>query len=475
MVILKEAENMFWALVLESGQRYSQTVEKGFHISMAALELSNDADEQKKKGHISVMGASDKGEFLLCSLNHKSVFQQALDLNFNEGENVTFFINGHGTIHLTGYQLDEDEDFDAEDLLASDLEEEEEDVSDSDDEAPELVEGKRKKKPDITMAKKKMKWLTPELDMEAEEGDKEEVTPAKKKKEQQKTPKDKKDKKTPGKETPKNKSKEEQKTPTVTPGGDAETTSAKKKKKKKKNKQAGETPKANGEGGQAQTPKLDQSQSKTPKSKEQSKTPKKQVLAGGTIMEEIRVGDGPAVKKGKMAHMYYVGKLQKDGRQFDSCLHGKPFRFRLGKGEVIKGWDVGVDGMKIGGKRRLTVPPQAGYGNQRSGPIPPNSTLVFEVELKNYVNYGRRSVTFIPEGYGSVQGKMRNEVHGESAPLLRRRGNSHGVEDEDMFLDLVTENNYFLGLQASCRESTAADCAIKTLWMESSNATLMNK
>ncbi|XP_052792775.1 46 kDa FK506-binding nuclear protein-like [Mya arenaria] len=424
MVILKEAENMFWALVLESGQRYSQTVEKGFHISMAALELSNDADEQKKKGHISVMGASDKGEFLLCSLNHKSVFQQALDLNFNEGENVTFFINGHGTIHLTGYQLDEDEDFDAEDLLASDLEEEEEDVSDSDDEAPELVEGKRKKKPDITMAKKKMKWLTPEdnvsddsdkdsdeeldddddgdddddflndesfLDMEAEEGDsdeeeeseEEEVTPAKKKKEQQKTPKDKKDKKTPGKETPKNKSKEEQKTPTVTPGGDAETTSAKKKKKKKKNKQAGETPKANGEGGQAQTPKLDQSQSKTPKSKEQSKTPKKQVLAGGTIMEEIRVGDGPAVKKGKMAHMYYVGKLQKDGRQFDSCLHGKPFRFRLGKGEVIKGWDVGVDGMKIGGKRRLTVPPQAGYGNQRSGPIPPNSTLVFEVELKN--------------------------------------------------------------------------------------------
>lgn len=87
-------------------------------------------------------------------------------------------------------------------------------------------------------------------------------------------------------------------------------------------------------------------------------------------------------KKGKMAHVYYVGKLQKDGKQFDSCTKGKPFRFRLGASEVIQGWDKGVEGMKVGGKRRLTVPPQQAYGNQRQGPIPPNSTLVFEVELK---------------------------------------------------------------------------------------------
>ena len=68
---------------------------------------------------------------------------------------------------------------------------------------------------------------------------------------------------------------------------------------------------------------------------------------------------------------------------FDSCLKGKPFKFRLGAGEVIKGWDVGVEGMKVGGKRRLTIPPQMAYGAKGAPPdIPANSHLVFEVECK---------------------------------------------------------------------------------------------
>ena len=68
---------------------------------------------------------------------------------------------------------------------------------------------------------------------------------------------------------------------------------------------------------------------------------------------------------------------------FDSCLKGKPFKFRLGAGEVIKGWDVGIEGMKVGGKRRLTIPPQMAYGAKGAPPdIPANSHLVFEVECK---------------------------------------------------------------------------------------------
>ena len=81
--------------------------------------------------------------------------------------------------------------------------------------------------------------------------------------------------------------------------------------------------------------------------------------------------------------MYYEGKLKANDKQFDATLTGKPFKFRLGQGEVIKGWDVGVEGMKVGGKRRLTIPPNMGYGATGASPdIPPNAHLVFEVECK---------------------------------------------------------------------------------------------
>lgn len=94
------------------------------------------------------------------------------------------------------------------------------------------------------------------------------------------------------------------------------------------------------------------------------------------------VGTGPEARAGHDVSVHYTGTLT-DGSKFDSSLdRGRPFDFPLGAGRVIKGWDEGVAGMKVGGKRRLTIPPELGYGARGFPPvIPPNSTLIFEVEL----------------------------------------------------------------------------------------------
>jgi FKBP-type peptidyl-prolyl cis-trans isomerase len=105
-------------------------------------------------------------------------------------------------------------------------------------------------------------------------------------------------------------------------------------------------------------------------------------LPGGLKYAILKPGDGPAIKSGQTAAMHYTGWL-KDGKKFDSSLdRGEPFVFPLGGGQVIKGWDQGIVGMKVGEKRQLVIPPDLGYGETGAGAdIPPNSTLVFDVEL----------------------------------------------------------------------------------------------
>ncbi len=108
-----------------------------------------------------------------------------------------------------------------------------------------------------------------------------------------------------------------------------------------------------------------------------------QTTPSGLKFVDLKVGTGATPKKGQTVIVHYTGWL-KDGRKFDSSRDRRdPFRFPLGMGRVIKGWDEGVMSMKIGGRRKLTIPPELGYGARGTpgGPIPPNATLIFDVEL----------------------------------------------------------------------------------------------
>ena len=102
----------------------------------------------------------------------------------------------------------------------------------------------------------------------------------------------------------------------------------------------------------------------------------------GLEYEDIEEGTGPSPRPGDRVRVHYTGTLT-DGTKFDSSRdRNQPFTFVIGRGQVIKGWDEGVMSMKVGGKRKLTIPPDLGYGARGAGGvIPPNATLVFDVEL----------------------------------------------------------------------------------------------
>jgi peptidylprolyl isomerase len=100
-------------------------------------------------------------------------------------------------------------------------------------------------------------------------------------------------------------------------------------------------------------------------------------------IEDITVGEGPEATPGHVVNVHYVGVAHSTGREFDASYNrGEPFAFPLGGGQVIAGWDQGVAGMRVGGRRKLTIPPELGYGSRgAAGAIKPNETLIFVVDL----------------------------------------------------------------------------------------------
>lgn len=373
---------MFWGLVLKANKKYSQTVQKAFHLSQAALDLSKcgDADVQ-------VMLTSEDNTYLLCTLGKKTP-QVALDLNFDEGDQISLSTKGEGVVHLTGYLMPNEED-----LFGGGEDEEEEEEDEEVEVSPQKGKGKER-------VAKKVAQKVNAKEVQLEEGEEDEMDEtfelpkgAKGAKEDEDSDDDDdddddddeddeddddedegmEDSKVDGAEDSDDDDDEEDDDDDDDSEDDSEDEQPKAKVAKVEKKPSKQNGLENGK----------------PLSKEQKKEGQQQegktrTLQGGLVVEDLKVGNGQEAKPGKKLAVYYEGRLKKNNKVFDSTNKGPGFKFALGRGEVIKGWDVGVTGMKVGGKRRLTVPHQLAYGTRGSPPvIPPNSTLVFDVELRN--------------------------------------------------------------------------------------------
>ncbi|GAB2294085.1 hypothetical protein Dimus_028302 [Dionaea muscipula] len=166
--------------------------------------------------------------------------------------------------------------------------------------------------------------------------------------------------------------------------GNASTGLKKKKKKERKNGKNQDVEGAENDGGNITSPSEKSTSNIEGSKKSKARQSKVREYSNGLVIEELEMGkpDGNRASLGKKVKVHYIGKLKKNDQIFDSNIDRAPFQFRLGVGAVIKGWDVGVEGMRVGDKRRLIIPPEMGYGAKGASPkIPPNSWLVFDVQL----------------------------------------------------------------------------------------------
>ncbi|KAJ6073133.1 hypothetical protein N7467_011218 [Penicillium canescens] len=325
----------------------------------------DDEDDESEEG-------LELDENVICTLSPTQNCQQTLDITVCEGEPVFFKVTGNHTVFLTGnyvigldeghdhdhdhddeddeddYDLSPDEDeLDMDEIMAMQDDDESDDLDEMDDprvtevdseeetEAPKLVEAKKGKN-------KRAAEEEVSLDDLMAKANKAKSTKA---------------------EEP------------------ALTKAQQKKLKKNNGDAAAVEPEAKKE---AKTDKKVQ----FAKNLEQGPTPSGDKPTGslgvkevrGVKMDDKKLGKGVAAKSGNVVAMRYIGKLE-DGKVFDSNKKGKPFTFKLGKGEVIKGWDIGVAGMAVGGERRISIPPSLAYGKKALPGIPANSKLIFDVKL----------------------------------------------------------------------------------------------
>lgn len=325
---------------------------KAFHLSAASLDTSS-----AKSGDIQVLLTSDNNVYILCTLNKDSDKQRQLDLNFAEGDKICFAVKGEGIVHLTGFLIPDSDDF----MDMSDEEEEESAVQNKEN------AGKKKEKNPL------LKLVSGEDDSDSDEMD-DTFDPTKENKEDESEDDSDEEAGVEEEDSDDDDDDEDGEEESDEDDSDEEEEDQEPAKKAQKG-HDGQKIKQNG----VENGKASSKEQKKDKAQSGPKT-----LTGGVQVLDMVPGNGPEAKPGKKVSVYYEGRLKANNKVFDSTKKGNGFKFKLGGGEVIKGWDVGVAGMKVGGKRRITCPPNMAYGQKGSPPvIPQNATLVFDVEPKN--------------------------------------------------------------------------------------------
>ncbi|KIP06138.1 hypothetical protein PHLGIDRAFT_24709 [Phlebiopsis gigantea 11061_1 CR5-6] len=347
-----------WSLELNPGEAVSVVPPSDLRITNVALadELADergrtsvkltyrapkDGEEDEDVSHDEEEEEEDAEPVttVLCSLTPGKIEQSTVDLILEQEQEVLLEVVGKNTVFLTGNYIDQiphnpyddsEDDFDSEDEEAYRLEDVSSDVEIDADELDEDDDSHRFEE----VADEPAQAQKPESKKRARESD-------------------------------------------ATENDDSKLSKTAQKKLNKKLKAEGG--KAVPAGDEAEKPK--DKKKEQPKKEEKSKEAEKvKTLDGGLKIQDHKVGTGPAAKSGNLVRVRYVGKLP-NGKIFDSNTKGDPFKFKLGKGEVIKGWDAGIAGMQVGGERLLTIPPTLAYGKRAQGGIPANSTLIFEVKL----------------------------------------------------------------------------------------------
>ncbi|CAR26644.1 hypothetical protein ZYGR_0H04620 [Zygosaccharomyces rouxii] len=293
-------------------------------------------------------------EYVLVTLSPETQYQQSLDLTIAPEEEVQFVVTGSYGITVSGNYIKHP--FDAPFLSESDEEDEEDEHHHHhhhhhDDEEEEDSDEYDLTPDEDEVINDELDDLEDASDVESrieELIDQEDQSKKNKKRKQEVTQES---EQTDSKKAKKDKKETEKKQPAEEPKKDAKKDKKEKKVEFKKDLEEGPT-----------------------------KKPKTKALEGGVVIEDRTVGKGAQAKRGSKVGMRYIGKL-KNGKVFDKNTSGKPFVFKLGVGEVIKGWDIGVAGMAVGGERRIVIPAPYAYGKQALPGLPANSELTFDVKL----------------------------------------------------------------------------------------------
>ncbi|XP_058178305.1 46 kDa FK506-binding nuclear protein [Anopheles ziemanni] len=360
---------MFWGLIVKQGKKYSKVVEQDFQLTHAALDLT------ASSGDVQVMLTTDNITYLLCTLN-KSIPQVRLDQQFAAGDNISFATKGQGVVHLTGNVLpDEFGDMDDDDEVDDEEMEEEEVNGDAGKVrsakqaakvkvAKEIASGEVPSDSDEEDATFSESMLEDSVTNGADEDDDDDD-------EDDDDDDDEDDDDDDDDEDDDDEDDED----------DEDDDDEEEEEEKPQAKQGKELKQANDSKGSQNGNASPKDSAKDAPKKQEVKSVR--TLQDGLVVEDLKVGTGPEAKPGKKVMVYYEGRLKSNNKVFDSTNKGPGLKFALGRGEVIKGWDLGVAGMKVGGKRKLIIPHKLAYGQKGAPPtIPPNSTLVFEVELR---------------------------------------------------------------------------------------------